>query len=106
MNISTVSKLLTYLIIYYLLLVVLIGIFGNSIEDDIAHIFLLYGIPLLLICIFYLISVTFEISDYLKTKNMQFNKVIITSFKMAIAILPMFFLNNSLGNLLAILRLK
>ena len=106
MEIRIVNKALTYLLIYYVVLVLLSGVLGSSIEDDIARIFILYSVPLVIIIGLYLVAIGFEMHSYMKTKTITYWPVVVASIKATLAVLPMLFLNNSLGNLLAVLRIK
>lgn len=106
MDIKLVNRLLTFLLVYYVLLVLLSGLFGKHIEDDIARIFVLYGIPLLISIILFTVALGFEIHTFVKSSVINVKLLVPACIKMAVAVIPMFYLNNNLGYILSALRIN
>ena len=106
MGVKTVNKVLTVLLIYCVGLILLSGMFGKHIEDDLARILLMYGVPLIIVALLYLVAIGFEIHSYIKVKTMAYRLALLASIKMALAVIPMFFLNNTMASLLMALRIK
>ena len=103
---STLSKSLNYLLIYFVVLFLLKGMFGNDLVDDLVHIAILYGIPLFIFIIIYLVTMAFELHAYIKSKNINVGILSIVSIKMGLSIVPMLYLDNTLVSLLSKLRIS
>lgn len=83
----------------------LIGFLGNDIVGDMVKFVYLYGIPLVIFIVLYLVTTSFEIHNKInKNTKLNTNLLSIISLKLCIAIAPIFFLDDSFASLLSVLR--
>jgi hypothetical protein len=80
--------------------------FGTDIVADIAKVFVLYGLPLFFVIILFVMSVCYELWGSQNRNSNRYRKITLAVFKTVIAIAPMFWLDNSFGSFLSILRLS
>ena len=105
MEIQTYNKTINYLLLYLVVLFLLIGVFGNDVVGDMVKFVYLYGIPLIIFIVLYLVTTSFEVHNKINEKIKLNTKLLsIISLKLCIAIAPMFFLDNSFASLLSVLR--
>ena len=104
---QTLNKVINYLLIYLVGLVLLLGFFGEHLVDDMARFVYLYGTPLLIIIIIYvLVTAEHVFTNISKKTKIDAKTLSIISIKLCLAITPMFYLDNSFASLLSALRLE
>ena len=107
MEIQTYNKTINYLIVYLVILFLLIGVFGNDLVGDMVKFVFLYGIPLLIFIVLYLITIAYEIHNKINKKiEVNLKQLGVISIKLCLATAPMFYLDNSFASLLSVLRLE
>lgn len=104
MYISFVNKILTYFLIYYVILILLVGTFGEHYEDNLAIILLSYGLPLFLTIVLFVVAIGFVIYELIKSEPIEKKTVFIASVKMSLAILPMVHFTNWHINVITFLK--
>lgn len=100
------NKSVNYLLLYLVILVLLIGMFGNDVVNDMVRFTYLYGIPLFTFIILYLVTFIIEIYNNFTRKLIKKRLLAIITMKLCIGITPMFYLDNSFASLLSALRLQ
>lgn len=105
MKLHTLSRVLNVLLVYFVCLLLVVGLFGKDIVNNLLQIALFYGFPLFALIVLYIARMAVELRTYIKIKECNFVLVGTISIKMAIATIPMFFLDNSMASLLVRMRL-
>jgi hypothetical protein len=91
---------------YYILLLFLSSILYVDLVSVMIKIFFLYGVVLFFFLIWYVIFISYKLYMMLHNKQkFQWVNIIIT-LKMIIAIMPMFFFDNRLADIIFILNKK
>lgn len=107
MEFQTFNKAINYLLVYLVVLFLLIGVFGNDLVGDMVNFVFLYGIPLLIFIILYMVTIAYEVHNKINKKTeVNIKQLGVTSIKLCLAIAPMFYLDNSFASLLSTLRLE
>ena len=106
MSLQVLNRSLSGLLLYFVCLLLVFGGFGEDVVSNMAAIFFLYGIPLLIFILVYMARMALEVRALMKTKTANLGLVTVVSIKMGIVSVPMFFFDNRLASLLVGLRLS
>ena len=106
MKIAKFNQLVNLLLIYMVVAILLLGLFGTDIVSDMAIFLFIYGIPLLITIFAYIAFIVIEIRKFIKIKEIDMSQLPLLSCKMLVAVMPMFYLNNTGAHLLSVLRLN
>lgn len=80
--------------------------FGSDIVNNMINFVFMYGLPLFVFIVLYTVAVVIEIRLYFKQKIVKPGLLFIISAKLAIAVIPMFYLDNTGAFLLSSFRLN
>lgn len=86
--------------------ILLVGLFGNDIVTDMVNFTFIYGIPLFVFIVIYSATVAIEVRKFKTQKRINKSQLLIISSKILVAVIPMFYLNNTGAHLLSLLRLN
>jgi len=90
MDALKLNKILSYFLLYVILIIIYLGLFGEHLDADLVHFVYLYAIPVLLIIILSIASALNEIQSYIKNKEINVKLLSITFIKLNIAIFPIY----------------
>ena len=103
--ITSFGAWLNCLLGYFVILFLAVGMFGNDLVSGLAYIAIFYGAPLVLYVVVYFVLIALDLRDYLKSGDFESLLWAKNSVKIGLAILPMFFMNDTMVNLLSMLKM-
>ena len=86
---------------YFIILFFALGLTSRDVVGVMVHIVYFYGVPLSLFILFYLIIITTALIRYVRYKESFDSHLVYSTVMTAIAMLPMFFLDNRMATILS-----